>query len=218
MHDTQESNAKSDCYSAGERQWMEYGQQMRASLLKPLLSQLSHFKVTPDAVTFVAGATGLGFIPLWLLDQKIYALVCLCVHVLLDGLDGPLARYQNTASSRGSFTDTFADQLVVTGVTIAWIIADATTGNIAVGTAYVFLYAMVVAMAMVRNALSAPYSWLVRPRFFVYLAVALDFWLASNPTFYVLLICDCLLAIKCASGFLVLRSQLPGPKAPRSRH
>lgn len=197
---------------------MEFGQRLRATLLQPLLVGMTSLRVSPDAITLLAGLIGLGFIPLWLQGQPLVAFMMLLVHVLLDGLDGPLARYQNVASPRGSFTDTFTDQVVVTGVTIAWMIGSPTTLNILCGAAYIFLYAMVVAMAMVRNAMAVPYSWLVRPRFFVYLALGFDSWRDTNLTLVVLLVCDLLLAIKTFSGFLALRKSLPGPAQEGSTH
>lgn len=204
----------SDCYSAGERPWMEYGQQVRASCLNPLLGILARYRVTPDAVTIASGLCGVAFLPLWLMHQSAAALIGLWLHVLLDGLDGPLARYQGNASPRGSFVDTFTDQVVVTLVTVAWLIGSPSSLNIAFGGGYIFLYAMVVGMAMVRNALEVPYSWLVRPRFFVFAAISLE-WLTEWPlTLATLVTCDLLLAIKCASGFIALRAKLPGPNAP----
>ncbi len=204
------TDKKSDCYSAGERAWMEFGQQLRAKGLAGWLSRLTGWGVTPDAITYFSGLIGLGFVPLWLLDFKAAAIAMVAGHILLDGLDGPLARFQNNASPRGSFTDTLMDQIVITGVTIAWMLAEPTTASIAVGSCYVFLYLLVVAMAMVRNAMAIPYSWLVRPRFFVYLAIAGDWWFQGQFTVYVLATCDGLLAIKCLTGFVALRRDLPG--------
>lgn len=190
---------------------MEYGQQLRAYCLNPLLGVLIRFEVTPDTLTIASGLCGIAFLPLWLVQQSAAALTCLLLHVLLDGLDGPLARHQGTASPRGSFVDTFTDQIVVTLVTVAWIIRSPGSLNIAFGGGYIFLYAMVVGMAMVRNALEVPYSWLVRPRFFVFVAIAVE-WLSEWPlTLTTLIVCDLLLALKCASGFIVLRAKLPGP-------
>ena len=206
-----EAKLGSDCYSAGERAWMEYGQQLRARCLNPLLGILVRWGVTPDAVTIASGLCGVAFLPFWLIKQSAAALLCLLLHVLLDGLDGPLARHRGTASPRGSFVDTFTDQVVVTLVTVAWIIRSPSSLNIAFGGGYIFLYAMVVGMAMVRNALAVPYSWLVRPRFFVFVALAVE-WLSEWPlTLATLIVCDLLLAIKCASGFIALRAKLPGP-------
>ena len=179
-------------------------------MLAPLLRSLVALRITPDAITLTAGLIGLAFIPLWLLGYYAAALACIGVHILLDGVDGPLARHAGTASSRGSFTDTFTDQLIVTGVSIAWMIHQPTSINIAAGTTYVFLYAMVVAMAMVRNAMDIPYSWLVRPRFFVYLGLVIDFCWDTNTTLIAMLIFIPLLALKTFSGFLALRNSLPG--------
>ncbi len=202
---------KHDCYSEGERAWMEFGQRLRAVWLSPLLASLTYVGVTADAITWFAGGLGLGFAPLWLLHYQGLALLLLLIHVLLDGLDGPLARFQNLDSPRGSFTDTFSDQVVLTGVTLAWMIDAPTSSHIAGGTIYVFVYAMVVAMAMARNALAIPYSWLFRPRFLVYVTIAVDFTCGSDLATFAFFLCNGLLAIKMLTGFLALRRELPGP-------
>ena len=191
---------------------MEWGQSLRASLLGPLLIRLTRAGFTPDMITLVAGVMGVAFLPCWLLGGQGWALMLLWGHVILDGLDGPLARYQSSASPRGSFTDTLADQLVVTVAAIGWMITSPSSMHIATGTVYVFLYGLVVAMAMVRNALQNPYSWLVRPRFFVYATLTLDWWLASDFVLATLVVCNGLLALKSISGFLALRQRLPGPR------
>lgn len=205
-----------DCYSDGERGWMEFGQRLRAIVLQPLLRLLTMCRVTPDAVTVLAAVCGVMFLPLMLLDRPVAALSSLLLHVALDGLDGPLARWQQRASARGSFSDTFADQLVVTVVTITWMITTGTTWSLFAGSVFIFVYALVVAMAMVRNALSIPYSWLVRPRFFVYAAMALDILLGWNSTLLVLGLCDLLLAWKAWTGFRALRKRIPGPTGRKS--
>ena len=200
---------KSDCYSAGERGWMEYGQRIRASLLLPVNRTLTQLRISPDAVTLVSGLFGFAFLPLWLMGQPLVALCCLLVHVLLDGLDGPLARYQETATSRGSFTDTFTDQIVVTVVVIAWMAGEKSLAAILAGSTYIFVYALVVAIAMVRNALDIPYSWLIRPRFFVFVAIAFDWAFSTSLTIWLLALCNLLLIVRTGSGFLKLRDRLP---------
>lgn len=202
---------KLDCYSDREREGMERYQSLKANILHPVLRQLTSRRVTPDLVTVIAGMIGLGFIPFWLMQQKLIALGFLLIHVLLDGLDGALARYQNKASPRGSFTDTFVDQIVVTGVAISWMVVAPTTGNIVAGSLFSVCYASVIALAMARNAMGVPFPILIRPRYFVYAAIALDGLISTDATFYVLLVADVLLAGSCLTGFLVVRRRLPGP-------
>jgi phosphatidylglycerophosphate synthase len=192
---------------------MELGQRFRAKLLGPWLAQLTRIGVSPDMVTAIAGLTGAAFLPLWLTENWSLALTAIWLHVLLDGLDGPLARFQKIGSSRGSFTDTFTDQLVVTLAMVGWMVMAPQSLNISMGALYVFLYAQVVAMSMVRNALYVPYSWLVRPRFFVYGAMTFDHIASSQWTVTVLCLSNALLAIKSVSGFLALRKQIPGPNS-----
>ena len=102
------------------------------------------------------------------------------MHVLLDGIDGPLARHLGVASPRGSLTDSFVDQIVVTATTITVMSACPEQLSVWAGGTYIFAYTLVMAFAMVRNALKVPYSWVVRPRFFVYLAMLVEFTVYPN--------------------------------------
>jgi phosphatidylglycerophosphate synthase len=192
---------------------MEWGQSLRAICLRPMLVALTGARITPDALTVLSGLSGIAFMPLWLWGANWWAVAALSAHVLLDGIDGPLARHQATASPRGSFTDTFTDQIVVSVVTTAWMIGHPTATSIAAGTAFVFLYALVVAIAMVRNALRIPYSWLVRPRFFVFATMLLETCGITSLTMPTLIVCTALLALKTATGFFQLRNRIPGPES-----
>lgn len=203
---------KNDCYSDGERKWMEFGQQMRHVAMLPLLQLLTKARISADILTAVALILGISFMPLWMYGHINWAFGCLLAHILLDGLDGPLARYQGVASPRGSFTDTFADQIVLSIVTLTWMISNQSANAISAGTTYIFLYSGVVALAMVRNALHIPYSWLLRPRFVVYAIMLLDAWLQTSWTILILWLCNAVLLLKLVTGFYFLRQVLPGPQ------
>ena len=83
--------------------------------------------------------------------SRLGAMVCILLHVILDGLDGPVARSQGTASAQGSLTDSMCDQIIVTASMICLVQYEYVT--IIAGSIYIFTYAMVVGFAMVRNAL-----------------------------------------------------------------
>jgi len=202
-----------DCYSAGERRAMLWTQDLRAWLFRPLLAAAERLGIGPDAVTLASLLCGLAFCPLYLWPGSPWwcrpaALAALLAHVILDGFDGPLARHLGVASRRGSFTDTLADQIVVTASTIALMTAPQPAVSGWVGALYLFVYAMVVAFAMVRNALGVPYSWLFRPRLWVYGWIAVDLYLLPGRMDLVLLGFSCVLAIKMASGFVAIRRML----------
>ena len=154
-----------NCYSDGEGKFMEWSQGLRATLFNPLLKALSKLGFTATHISILSLITGLAFCPCFIWINPAFAFVLLFIHSLLDGLDGPLARYRGTASNRGSFTDTMVDQIVVTITAITMIYTQ--HAGIWEGSLYIFFYAVVVVFAFVRNALDAPYSWLIRPRFII---------------------------------------------------
>jgi phosphatidylglycerophosphate synthase len=198
---------KADCYSVSDRKMMTWWAGLRNTTLKPLLILLTTLRISADGLTFIALIFGLGFAVFWMI-YPVAALVMLFLHVLFDGLDGPLARHQGTASRAGSFTDTFCDQLIVTASTIILIVE----GDLGIfpGVSYVFVYTVVVAFSMIRNAMKVPYSWLVRPRFFVYLWFPVEKYVFPTTIDIVVWIFTGLLAIKMLSGFLSIRKNLKG--------
>ena len=196
---------KGDCYSKGEREWMLRTQQLRARLLHPLLVVLARLRITPDHLTLLSLLCGFAFCPLFG-PAPHWAFFTLFLHVVVDGLDGPLARHLGLASRAGSFTDTMSDQIVVTAVTITLM----TTGHvsIAAGGVYVFVYAVVVAFAMIRNTMAIPYSWLIRPRFIVYLWMPIEVYLWPNTIEWLMWGFSALLGWKMLTGFQKIRRQL----------
>lgn len=196
---------KGDCYSDGEREWMQATQRWREQTLGPLLRGLARLGVTPNGLTLLSFLAGLTFCPLWLVSKP-SAFAALALHVLLDGLDGPLARQTGVASRRGSFTDTMSDQSVVTAVTITLMATNVV--GIVPGGAYVFLYTLVVGFAMIRNALAIPYSWLVRPRFIVYGWLLVETYLWHGTIDWLLWGLNGLLVWKVFTGFRKIRSRI----------
>jgi phosphatidylglycerophosphate synthase len=197
---------KVTCYSESEGAFMRRSQELRGRLLRPVLVVLAKHRVTPNHLTLLSLLTGLAFCPVFLWNFKVVALGLLLAHVLLDGLDGPLARLTQRASNRGSFTDTIADQVVVTFSTVTLIHAG--YAGVWPGALYLFFYGVVVIFAMVRNALAIPYSWLVRPRFLVYAWFAVELYLWPGSLDLLLWIVTILLASKMLTGFIQIRRRM----------
>lgn len=200
------TRSKITCYSGGEGAFMRWSQNLRGRWLEPLLRFMAKLGLRANHVTLLSMLAGIGFCPSFLWVSKPVAFALLLLHVLLDGLDGPLARFRGQASDRGSFTDTMADQLVITATAVTMIHAG--FAGVWPGGLYVFFYAVVVAFAFARNALNAPYSWLFRPRFVVYLWFLVEvFWL-PNTLNWVLWIASALLAFKTLTGFITIRRRM----------
>ncbi len=86
------------------------GRSRIAPILDPIAVAMSKAKLTPTMVT-IAGLlvtiVGAVFIAL---DEYLIGALIAGTGSLLDALDGPLARYQGTASVRGAFVDTMSDR------------------------------------------------------------------------------------------------------------
>jgi phosphatidylglycerophosphate synthase len=199
------ANPKADCYSGRERSAMEWTQRIRGRVLAPLLRVLVALRITPDHLTLASLLVGLSFCGLWFWSPAA-ALGALLVHVLLDGLDGPLARHLGVASRRGSFTDTVADQTVITATAIT-LMADRVI-DVAAGGVYLSAYTAVVAIAMVRNAMEIPYSWLLRPRFLVYSWILVEAFVWPGTINQMLWLTNAVLIWKLLTGFVHLRERL----------
>jgi archaetidylinositol phosphate synthase len=210
MNDTPEQRPHSedrpvDCYSAGDRAFMQWGQKIRHVLFTPLLKVLMATHVTANHLTLAALLCGVLF-PIAFQSYHSLGFVLLALHVFFDGRDGPLARAKGTASNSGSFTDTASDQLVVL-ITTTVFIHQQMLGLIS-GMIYVFSYTIVVGFSMVRNALGIPYSWLVRPRFAIYLWALVEIYLWPGTLEYLVWTANALLAWKVSTGFYRIRHTL----------
>jgi hypothetical protein len=99
-----------------------------------------------------------------------------------------------------------SDQLVVVASTITLM----STHIIGVlpGSIYVVTYTVLMLFAMIRNALAIPYSWLVRPRFFVYIWLVVETYALPGTIDYVLWFFNALLTLKLITGFVRIRRRL----------
>jgi phosphatidylglycerophosphate synthase len=200
-----DAETKADCYSGRERAFMLFTQRLRALGFGPLLRALSAARVRPDHLTFLSLVAGLAFVPLYFWSLPV-ALFALALHVLLDGLDGPLARHLDTASRGGSFTDSMADQAVIAATTLT-LMYTGMVGHLP-GALYIVIYTVVVLFAMARNFLGAPYTWLFRPRFLVYIWIPVEAYWLPGTIDYVLWACVGLLSLKLLSGFVRIRKTI----------
>lgn len=196
-------------YSSSEEAVMSKSQFWREKLFLPLLKLLKSCKVTPNLLTFISLLSGIGFcftFGLALSLAKPLALSLLALHVLLDGLDGPLARHLKIASNRGSFTDSVSDQLIVALTTITMIHYGVI--GIIPGTLYLFFYTAVVVFAMVRSSLAIPYSWLIRPRLIIYAWFLVELYLWPGSLNYILWFFIVVSGWKTLTGFYKIRKML----------
>jgi len=170
-----------DIRSRGELGIVSRFNQLKDSLLFPLTSLLQLAHIKPIYLSLAGIIVLLFTLTLsLLLNQPFYFLIGLLAHLILDGLDGPLARRQKTIAY-GALADITADHIGI--ITASLLISYFNYAPNAIVIIYTLLYTAVIALAIIRNVLKIPYQFLFRPRLYVYLALVIDysfnFWLTG---------------------------------------
>jgi phosphatidylglycerophosphate synthase len=93
-------------------------------LLKPLIKALDSKGVTPNQVTLAGFVVGILAFPFIILNWWNMALGCIILNRVFDGIDGELARYQQSSSSAGGFLDICLDFLFYASIPLAFGIAN----------------------------------------------------------------------------------------------
>ena len=149
-----------------EREKQEAFAQKRVEFFKPLLAFLTKMKIAPNHITWVGVGSLLlaAFIPLthlWLIA------ICLCLYVLSDGIDGPLARYQGNNHQGGSIVDIYADQLGV--VVLPMMAIHYLDINGVLVTAFTSGYLVLIILALYQNSLGVLNRNFIRVKYPLYI-------------------------------------------------
>ncbi|GMQ93713.1 MAG: CDP-alcohol phosphatidyltransferase family protein [Acidimicrobiia bacterium] len=94
------------------------GRKKAAPILEPIAAGLAKIGVTPAVVTVIGLALTVGGAGLIASGFLVWGGLLAGIGVILDALDGPLARRLGTASDRGAFLDTMSDRF---GEIAVWV-------------------------------------------------------------------------------------------------
>jgi len=86
------------------------GRSRLAPILDPIAVGLAKARIKPTMITILGLLVTLGGAALIAVDRYALGAFIAGTGATLDALDGPLARYQGTASIRGAFIDTMSDR------------------------------------------------------------------------------------------------------------
>jgi phosphatidylglycerophosphate synthase len=137
-----------------------------------IIKPLAALGVKPDHITIFA--VFLLFVGLFIIQKHtVIAGVLILFYVLLDGIDGGLARYLGIQSKRGSLMDIFADQV---GVAIMPIFSVYYFGSDFI-FAYLFGlgYILYIVFLVTVNSYNAPITFILRVKYPFYVI----FWLSA---------------------------------------
>lgn len=187
-----------DVHSHGELGVISRFNQFKDSLLLPLTSLLQLAHIKPVYLSLASVIILLLTLTLsLLLNQPFCFLLGLLAHLILDGLDGPLARRQK-ATTYGALADVTADHIGI--ITTSLFISYFNYAPSPLAIIYTLLYTTVITLAIIRNAFKIPYQFLFRPRLYIYLALAIDYFFNFWLTGPALLLSSFLLLLPAITG------------------
>jgi phosphatidylglycerophosphate synthase len=173
-------------YSDDEERFLVPWQRVRQFFLAPIAALLFRLRISPDMLSYVSLALGIGFCllaPFWFA----LAFWLLVASVICDGLDGVEARLNQMNTPRGSFTDMFCDVGVVafSVAGLAWIGAI----HPVLAILFVYVYSMLVLFLMLHRMLQISSHWIVRPsRKVLYIAIGLYYFFRFDVLNYLLVL------------------------------
>jgi phosphatidylglycerophosphate synthase len=197
-------------YFARDEQPLQAGFRARRDRwLRPLVNWLLGRGITAEHASL---ASALLLVPValvvWMpnsLLAQLGSVACLWGHVLIDGLDGPLARASGTAGPRGAFTDMCLDHLGFLTLTAVCVAADLMDG--VAGVLYASTYMVVLVVAL--NLLGRSPRFVLRTKYITYLLFSLAVlaqWNILTPAAYVFSGIHALLGV---AAFVATRRLLP---------
>ncbi|MCA9177085.1 MAG: CDP-alcohol phosphatidyltransferase family protein [Planctomycetales bacterium] len=160
-------------FAENEQASQEQFKQHRDRAFSGVVALLVRCNVTPDMLSFVSMLmlAPFGYLVINSPEPGVVAIASLflLLHVLLDGLDGPLARRLGTAGSAGAFVDMCCDHggmIIVTWLVSAAGLIDGTIGNI-----YVATYTVAVVFIISLNILGSPLRFVLRSKYLFYILI-----------------------------------------------
>lgn len=133
---------------------------IRDIITYPIIRILAAIGIRPDVLTYLGIISMLGFV--YFVDSNpVYASGCLVASLLMDNLDGGLARYLKVQSDLGKFTDVLADTLNFTLFVLGLVYASLISGVVAV--LYVYFTIIMRILLIIKKNLHKETDWLIRP-------------------------------------------------------
>ncbi len=103
------------------------------------------------------------------------ALLTVLAHIMLDALDGPLARHSETASQSGALADMLNDisGMAIVGLTLIFLGNESNPGLVAT---YIVVYLYLTIFVVVLNLTGTQLPWIIRTKYFLFLFVFMKYW------------------------------------------
>jgi archaetidylinositol phosphate synthase len=169
----------SPLYASQERVLMDAVHRASAAVLLPAARFFDACGMKADHVSALSGCMAVAGLGMAIALQDVFWLVGgIWLHVILDGLDGTLARYQGAASQKGAIADAVCDHAGIAAFSagLIWFgLAEALPAGL-----LFLLYSSLVASSILLGLRDAAIPFMIRPRLLLYAALTADMTLGTH--------------------------------------
>jgi phosphatidylglycerophosphate synthase len=190
-------SALADSYSALERQFTEQFRRRLLLLTRPVVDLLARLGVHPNVLSVSQIPLGFGALALVPSHPRLAFLLFLST-LLIDGLDGALARATGTASPFGALLDQYCDHAreitVVAGMAL-W-------GGLSILPAVLYgpIYVGLNLTIYLANVHQAPVPWAIKSYLVVYPALFAYLWLGLDILTFAVVLSEVLMLVVIGMG------------------
>lgn len=196
---------QSDSYSSLERRLLWPVRNERMRLWQPLVHILARLGISPNVISLSQVPVGLGVVGLIPTHPRL-ALVLYVVTLMIDGLDGALARHTGRASPFGALVDQLADHVreVIVVLGLVWLGAL----HPLLGGLFPFVLLCFNLTIALCNFYQVPILLVLKHYLTLYPALFLYLWFGVNVLNYAASISVLLMCVVIFQGLLHLREAL----------
>ncbi|MBT4849288.1 CDP-alcohol phosphatidyltransferase family protein [Candidatus Parcubacteria bacterium] len=198
-----------DDYSETEQTYYQRTKAWRDKLFYPLALLFKKIGASADIVSYLGVLVLAGFL-LYATSNPRLAVLFLLLNLLMDGIDGAIARVNNSESAQGALVDTLCDLLSIFIVIFTLGFVGLLNPNI--GIVYIFFFSLMIFFIISRQLLDIPVRFVVRSKAFVYVLYIWWAFTGQNYFDWAVFIFTVLIFLVCVASFIKIKNRLKGKK------
>ena len=137
-------------------------QDLRLALLKPLVLLLAWLGVHAWAISTLGLVSAGAMFYFIINNNKLFALIAFLMNIIMDGLDGTLARYRKETSDKGKFFDMTVDNVSATLLVLGLMVISEI--SLMRGAIFIYLMLLTVIFAVIINNRRIKSDWFFHAR------------------------------------------------------
>ena len=194
-----------DYFSEKELKQVNAFKRFRTTYLYPIARVLVKMGCTADFISFIGFLMIFGFV-YFIEKNPTTAVIFILLHIIFDGLDGPIARISKKDGSKGAFIDIIADHTGIIIATLGFMYYGLVQDL--VGGIYIYLYTIMIVFTIIRNIMKIRPRLVIRSKWMIYILFIIYAFTNINYLNEAMILFSILMFISVSKDLIVIREKL----------